>query len=99
VEQAITARTKAILAVDVFGQPADYDRLNDIAQRTGLVVIEDACEAIGAEYKGCKAGTLVPAAVFAFYPNKQMTTGEGVSSSQTGGLGSPFPQPTKSRSG
>jgi perosamine synthetase len=77
VEQAITARTKAILAVDVFGQPADYDRLNDIAQRTGLVVIEDACEAIGAEYKGCKAGTLVPAAVFAFYPNKQMTTGEG----------------------
>jgi perosamine synthetase len=77
VEQAVTPRTKAILAVDVFGQPADYDRLTEIAERHGLLIIEDACEAIGAEYKGRRAGTLGAAAVFAFYPNKQMTTGEG----------------------
>ncbi len=77
IEEAITPRTKAILAVDVFGQPADYDPIREIAERHNLVIIEDACEAIGAEYKGRKAGTLGNAAVFAFYPNKQMTTGEG----------------------
>lgn len=68
---------KAILAVDVFGQPADYDSLRRTATEHGLVLIEDACEAIGAEYKGRRAGTLGDVAVFAFYPNKQMTTGEG----------------------
>ena len=68
---------KAIIAVDVFGQPADYDLIQPVADRHGLVVIEDACEALGAEYKGRKTGTLGRAAVFAFYPNKQMTTGEG----------------------
>jgi perosamine synthetase len=68
---------KAILAVDVFGQPADYDPLRQAASRHGLTLIEDACEAIGAEYKGRRAGTLGDVAVFAFYPNKQMTTGEG----------------------
>jgi perosamine synthetase len=68
---------KAILPVDVFGQPADYDRIQEIAKSHGLVIIEDACEAIGAEYKGRRAGTLGDVAVFAFYPNKQMTTGEG----------------------
>jgi perosamine synthetase len=77
IEEAITPRTKAILAVDVFGQPADHDPIREIADRHNLLVIEDACEAIGAEYKGRKAGTLGDAAVFAFYPNKQMTTGEG----------------------
>lgn len=68
---------KALLPVDVFGQPADYDALRAIAARWRLVIIEDSCEAIGALYKGRQAGTLGDAGVFAFYPNKQMTTGEG----------------------
>ena len=70
-------RLKAILPVHVFGQTADMDPILEIAQRYGLAVIEDACEAIGAEYKGRSAGTIGDAGVFAFYPNKQMTTGEG----------------------
>jgi len=68
---------KAILAVDVFGQPADYDRLVQIAREYHLLLIEDSCEALGAEYKGRKAGLLGDYGVFAFYPNKQITTGEG----------------------
>jgi perosamine synthetase len=68
---------KAILAVDVFGQPADLDPLRQTASRYGLDLIEDACEALGAEYKGRMAGTLGDSGVFAFYPNKQITTGEG----------------------
>ncbi|MFH1123097.1 MAG: DegT/DnrJ/EryC1/StrS family aminotransferase [Pseudomonadota bacterium] len=68
---------KCILPVHVFGQPADMDPIVDISRQYGMTVIEDACEAVGAEYKGRKAGTLGDAAVFAFYPNKQMTTGEG----------------------
>ncbi len=70
-------QVKAILPVDVFGQPADMDPIRKTADRFGLKVIEDACEALGAEYKGRKAGTLGDYAVFAFYPNKQITTGEG----------------------
>jgi len=70
-------RLKAVLAVDVFGQPADYDPLQEVAARYGLTLIEDSCEALGAEYKGRKAGTLGDMGVFAFYPNKQITTGEG----------------------
>lgn len=77
IEAAITPRTKAILPVHAFGQPADMDAILDIAERHNLAVIEDACEAIGSEYKSRKAGTLSDAAVFAFYPNKQITTGEG----------------------
>jgi dTDP-4-amino-4,6-dideoxygalactose transaminase len=77
IEPAITARTKAIMPVHAFGQPADMDPILDIARRYNLTVIEDACEAIGAEYKDRRAGTMGHAAVFAFYPNKQMTTGEG----------------------
>jgi len=68
---------KAILPVDVFGQPADYDAIRAIAKRHHLKVIEDSCEALGAEYKGLPAGTLGDYGVFAFYPNKQITTGEG----------------------
>ena len=77
IEAAITPRTRAILPVHAFGQPADIDAILDIAHRHRLVVIEDACEAIGAEYKNRKVGTLGRAGIFAFYPNKQMTTGEG----------------------
>jgi perosamine synthetase len=75
--RARSRRLKGILSVDVFGQPADYDRLSDIAKHHNLVLIEDACEAVGAAYKGRSAGSLGDVAVFAFYPNKQMTTGEG----------------------
>lgn len=70
-------RLKAILPVDVFGQPADYDPLRETAREYGLKLIEDSCEALGAEYKGQKAGTLGDMGVYAFYPNKQITTGEG----------------------
>jgi dTDP-4-amino-4,6-dideoxygalactose transaminase len=68
---------KALLPVHAFGQPADMDPLRDTAARHSLVIIEDACEALGAEYKHRAAGTLGDAGVFAFYPNKQITTGEG----------------------
>lgn len=77
IEDAITPRTKAILAVDVFGQPARYDEIAEIADRHGLKVISDCCESIGAEYRGRKSSTYGSAGVFAFYPNKQITTGEG----------------------
>ena len=68
---------KALLPVDVFGQPADMDPINAVAKEHGLAVIEDSCEALGAEYKGRQAGTLGDYGVFAFYPNKQITVGEG----------------------
>ena len=68
---------KAILPVDVFGQPADYDLLQETVGRHELILIEDSCEALGAEYKHKKAGRFGDFGVFAFYPNKQITTGEG----------------------
>lgn len=68
---------KAILSVDVFGQPAEMDAIRKIADRFAMKIIEDSCEALGAEYKGRKAGTLGDYGVFGFYPNKQITTGEG----------------------
>ncbi|HZU87570.1 MAG TPA: DegT/DnrJ/EryC1/StrS family aminotransferase [Anaerolineaceae bacterium] len=71
------ARLKAILGVDVFGQPADWDALRRIADTHQLKLIEDSCEALGAEYRGKPAGVFGDSAVFAFYPNKQITTGEG----------------------
>lgn len=77
IEEKITARTKAILPVHVFGQPANMNDIRRIALKHGLAIIEDSCEAIGAEWNGRKAGTMSNAGVFAFYPNKQMTTGEG----------------------
>ena len=77
VEAAITDRTKAILAVDIFGYPAELAELQAIAERHGLALLEDACEALGGEYRGRPIGSFGHPAVFAFYPNKQMTTGEG----------------------
>ena len=77
VATAITPRTRALMVVHTFGCPADMGALLEIAERHGLKVIEDACEAIGAEYRGRKVGTFGDAGVFAFYPNKQITTGEG----------------------
>ena len=70
-------KLKAILPVDVYGQPADLDPISQVAQDYGLKVIEDACEALGAGYKGKPIGTFGDYGVFAFYPNKQITTGEG----------------------
>lgn len=72
-----TGPLKAILSVDVFGQPAEYRKLERIAKEAEIALIEDSCEAIGARYEGRPAGTFGDAGVFAFYPNKQMTTAEG----------------------
>jgi perosamine synthetase len=77
VEAAVTPRTKAVLVVDVFGYPAELAELEAVARRHGLAVIDDACEALGAEYRGRPVGSSGHPAVFAFYPNKQVTTGEG----------------------
>ncbi len=77
IEAAITPRTKAILPVHVFGRPCALDEIAYIAQKRGLTIIEDACEAIGAKYHGAPVGTSGQTGVFAFYPNKQLTTGEG----------------------
>jgi len=77
VEAAITPRTRAIVAVDIFGYPCEIEPLRALAQRYELTLIEDACEALGAEYRGRSLGSHGPSAVFAFYPNKQITTGEG----------------------
>jgi dTDP-4-amino-4,6-dideoxygalactose transaminase len=68
---------KALIPVHTFGSPSDMDPLLALARQHNLKVIEDACEAIGSEYQEHKVGTMSDAAVFAFYPNKQMTTGEG----------------------
>jgi len=77
VEGLITPRTKAILAVDVFGHPADWHKILKIAKKHKLKVIEDSAEAVGSEYKGKRCGSFGDAAIFSFYPNKQLTTGEG----------------------
>lgn len=68
---------KGVLAVDVFGQPADYDAIRTVCAANGMRVIEDSCEALGALYKDRSAGLLGAMGVYAFYPNKQITTGEG----------------------
>lgn len=72
-----SGKLKAILPVDVFGQPANYSAIQHIATEHDLSIIEDSCEAIGAKFNDQMAGRLGDSAVFAFYPNKQMTTGEG----------------------
>jgi perosamine synthetase len=77
VEAAITPRTRAIVPVHIFGLPCDIEAIGAIAKRHGLAVIEDAAQAVGARRRGRMIGTHGHPAVFAFYPNKQMTTGEG----------------------
>jgi len=77
VEAAITERTKAIVAVDIFGYPCELDELREVAERHGLAVIQDSAEALGAEYKGVPVGGHGVPAIFGFYPNKQLATGEG----------------------
>ncbi len=77
VERAITPRTRALVVVHTFGVPARMDALLEVARRHDLRVIEDACEAIGAHFDGRRAGSFGDLAVLGFYPNKQMTTGEG----------------------
>ena len=77
VEAALTERTKAVIAVDIFGYPCELEPLRALCEEHGLALIQDACEALGAEYRGAAVGSQGPSAVFAFYPNKQMTTGEG----------------------
>jgi perosamine synthetase len=76
-ESKITPRAKGIMAVDIFGHPAEWQEIQRLAERYGLKVIDDSCEALGAEYKGRRLGGFGDAAAFAFYPNKQITTGEG----------------------
>jgi len=77
IEAALTERTRAIIPVDVFGQLAEMDAILAIADKHDLVVIEDSCEALGSTYHGRPAGSFGTASVFGFYPNKQLTTGEG----------------------
>ncbi len=76
-DAALRRRVKGILAVDVFGHPAEWDSLKDIANEYGLRLIEDSAESLGSNYLGRPAGSFGDAGVFAFYPNKQITTGEG----------------------
>ncbi len=77
VEAAVGERTRGIVAVDMFGYPCELDELRTIASDHGLALIEDSAEALGAEYKGRPVGSQGPSAVFGFYPNKQITAGEG----------------------
>ncbi len=78
IESKITPKTKAILPVHLYGQPCDMDVIMDIAKRHNLFVIEDACQAIGAEYKGKKVGTFGDIGCFSFYPTKNLgTMGDG----------------------
>ncbi len=77
IEDRITPRTKAIMPVEVFGNPAGFDAICRIAEKHKLSVVEDCCEALGSELAGRKAGAFGRMSVFAFYPNKQITTGEG----------------------
>ena len=77
IESKISDKTKAILPVEVFGNPAGMDKVCEIAHKHNLIVVEDSCEALGSALNGKKAGTFGTMSVFAFYPNKQITTGEG----------------------
>lgn len=77
VESRLSSKTKAIIAVDFAGQPCDYDALMDIAERHNLVLVADACHALGGRYKEKPVGTLAALNAFSFHPVKHITTGEG----------------------
>jgi perosamine synthetase len=77
VEAAITERTRALVAVDMFGYPCELGPLMELCERRGITLIEDSAEALGAEYRGAPIGSHGPSCVFGFYPNKQLATGEG----------------------
>jgi perosamine synthetase len=77
IEKRITSKTKAIMSVDFAGYPVEIDLIKSIAQKYGLIVIDDACHALGAEYKGRKIGGLSDITVFSFHPVKSICTGEG----------------------
>lgn len=77
IESEISSKTKAILPVEVFGSPAGFDKVCEIARKHNLLVVEDSCEALGSALDGKTAGTFGTMSVFGFYPNKQITTGEG----------------------
>ena len=78
IEKAVTIKTRAIIPVHLYGQPADMDPIMAIADRQGLIVVEDACQAHGATYKGLKAGSIGAAGCFSFYPGKNLGAfGEG----------------------
>lgn len=77
IEQKLTPRTKAIIPVDFSGQPAEMDRIQEIARQHNLIVIEDAAHSLGAEYQGRKVGTWADMTMFSFHPVKHVTTGEG----------------------
>jgi len=77
IKSKITKKTKAIMPVEAFGSPADFDKICRIAEKHNLTVLEDSCEALGSELNSRKTGTFGKMSVFAFYPNKQITTGEG----------------------
>lgn len=77
IEDAITEKTKAIIPVSAFGNPLNFDRLNEIKQKYNLYIIEDAAPSVGAEFNGVKVGNLADITVFSFHPRKFITTGEG----------------------
>ncbi|HBQ25256.1 MAG TPA: transcriptional regulator, partial [Syntrophomonas sp.] len=78
IEAKITSKTKAIMPVHIFGQPCEMDKINDIAAKYNLHVIEDACQAVSAEYQGKKAGALADIACFSFFPTKNLScAGDG----------------------
>ncbi|PKN34730.1 MAG: UDP-4-amino-4,6-dideoxy-N-acetyl-beta-L-altrosamine transaminase [Deltaproteobacteria bacterium HGW-Deltaproteobacteria-19] len=77
IEDLITPRTRAIIAVDYAGQPCDYEALEGIARRRGLHLVDDACHALGAAYRGRSVGSLAGLNCFSFHPVKHITTGEG----------------------
>lgn len=77
IEPAVDSSTKVILPVDLYGQPADYDSLHQTAQKHGLKIVEDACQAVGAAYKGTRAGALGNVGCFSLYATKNITSAEG----------------------
>lgn len=77
IEEKITSKTKVIMPVSIFGHPCNMDEIHKLAEKYNLLVIEDAAESHGAEYKGKKTGSLADITTFSFYANKNLTTGEG----------------------